>query len=205
MPSVGSLVPWMLLTLAALLLIRHLVARCRRARPAPAPPSRGGRRAERFELPLPEAESRTAPRPGQAGNAMAAALRRAVDDAVPPPAPGEVVPHDDGEIKELMDAVLRKVNAGPEDLRLSLVSYEDVRKTVDRSRTIRYELTANVYSRQRTMSSVIAASVDVAADGVMYVRSLRPLVQPDAGGPAPSNADGFQGSFVAFQPAVAPF
>lgn len=181
------------LALAALALWRRLA---RRAAPAPAPAAP----RERF---VPRGPG-TAPRPGDAGP-FADALRRAVDPVVPPPVPGEAVQHDDAEVKGVLEAVLRRVNAGGRaDLRL--VSFEGVRKSVDRFKTVRYEVTMHAYSRARTTALAVDVEADVSAENTMYVRSLKTRGgAKDAGGAAPSNGIGFEDRFAAFEPAVAPF
>ena len=165
-------------------------------RPAPAPKPRG-RRRERYT----QAGVRAVPKPGD-NSPLTPALSKAIDRAVPAPTAGEAVPHDEREVRGVMEGVLRRVN-NTSDMQLALVSVDSVLKTVDRFKTLRYEANINVYSKSKSMASKLAASVDVTASGKTYVRELRVHgAAKDVGGAAASNGVGFEEKYAEFEPAV---
>lgn len=176
-------------------------ARNRSAAPRPAAPRpRKERRKERYTQG--GLGHNPATRPSADNSPLTPALSKAIDRAVPAPAAGEAVPHDEQEVRGVMEAVLRRVNA-KSDLQLALVSVESVRKTVDQYKTLRYEGDINVYSRSKAMASKLMAYVDVTADGKTYVRDLRVHgAAKHAGGAAASNGVGFEEKYAEFEPAV---
>ncbi len=168
--------------------------RGRRAVPVPAA---APRRKERYTQRL----DRNPP-PPEDSSPLTPALSRAVDRVVPAPSAGEAVPHDDGEVRGLMQGVLARVN-DRSDLQLTLVSVDSVRKTVDRFKTLKYEANVNVYSKSKSMASKLAASVDVTSGGRTYVRELRVQgAAKDVGGAAASNGIGFEETYAKFEPAL---
>jgi len=144
------------------------------------------------------------PRPSQ-DSPLSALLARAVDVAVPMPSSGEAVPHDQQEVKALFTKVLDRVNAKNPGLAIALVSVDNVRKTVDQYKSIRYEAELTVYAKARNITSKVAAAADLASDGTLFVRALKVhgAERDDADAQVkPSNGIGTEEQYAAFEPAV---
>jgi hypothetical protein len=181
---------WLLLALAAVLALTWRRTDRLEAR-APAAPAAPVERTYAVQPPAPGA-----------GSPLAGVLALAVDPAVPPPSPGEEVPHDDEEARAILEAVLRRVN-GLAPVNLGLVDVESVQKTVDGYKTLRYEIVAGVYSRSRNVAAKVQASVDVTAEGTMYVRKLAARgAEDDPSEVAPSNGVGGLERYAPFEPAL---
>lgn len=143
------------------------------------------------------------PKAPEAAHPLGAALAKAVDLAVPAPTPGEAVPFEDREVKDVVNAVLGRVNARS-GLDLVLVSVDSVHKTVDRDKTLSYAADALVFSKAKAMGAKVTVAADVTARDTLYVRTLRVHGSArDSGGAAPANAPGAR--YAAFEPAVASF
>lgn len=145
------------------------------------------------------------PKPPVDNSPLTPHLLKAVDPAVPAPAAGEAVPHDEQEVRRLMAGVLQRVNDKSPGLQLHLVAVDSVRKSVDRFKTLKYEAHLDVYSKSKNIAAKLVAAVDLTAGGKMYVRELRVhggAARDDKSGAAPSNGVGFEEKYAAFQPAV---
>ncbi|NBU16823.1 MAG: hypothetical protein EBS48_07395, partial [Actinobacteria bacterium] len=113
------------------------------------------------------------------------------------------VPFEDREVKDVVNAVLGRVNARS-GLDLVLVSVDSVHKTVDRDKTLSYAADALVFSKAKAMGAKVTVAADVTARDTLYVRTLRVHGSArDSGGAAPANAPGAR--YAAFEPAVASF
>lgn len=144
------------------------------------------------------------PKPGR-GSPLAPALAKATDAAasLPSMAPGDTLPHDAREVQGVLAQVLRRINVRTPSLRLELVSFDNVTKTVDGYKTIRYVMDANVYSRTRNVASKITAAVDVTSSGKMYVRDLAVHgADRDTVWVAPSNGPGTEEPHAPFEPVL---
>lgn len=133
---------------------------------------------------------------------LSPALARVVDPVVPMPTAGEALPYDHEEVRSLFEGVVARVNAKTPGLGLALVSFENVRKTVDQYKAIKYEADLTVYAKARNITSKVVAAVDVTAKGMIYVRTLKvPGAAKDTGVVA-SNGPGTEEQYAAFEPAV---
>jgi hypothetical protein len=144
------------------------------------------------------------PKPGR-GSPLAPALARAVDAAgsLPPMAPGDTMPHDSQEVKEMLAHVVRRINVRQPALALELVSFDNVVKTVDGYKTIRYVADANVYAKTKNVASKITVAVDLTATGKMYIRDLAVHgATKDTAWVTPSNGPGTEERYASFEPAL---
>jgi len=129
-------------------------------------------------------------------------LARAIDLAVPAPSPGEAVPYDTQEVKDVINTVLARVN-GRSGLDLVLVSMDAVHKTVDRFKTLSYSADVVVYSKAKALGAKLTAAVDVTSRGTLYVKVLRVHGSArDSSGATPANADGGLEQYAPFTPAI---
>lgn len=137
---------------------------------------------------------------------LAPYLDKAVDRLVPAAvgAGGQSLPHDDEEIKLVLSRVVHRINARSPDLQLTLVSFDNVKKSVDAYKSLRYEADMQVHSVTKMFSSRVAAQVEVTSGGKEYVRSLRVQnAKADTDGPAPSGGSiAAHERYAAFEPAV---
>jgi hypothetical protein len=96
-----------------------------------------------------------------------------VDRSLPASAAGQHVPHDAQEIRGLLVRVVGRINARHPGLRLSLVSFDNVKKTLDAYKTLRYDADVHVHSAAKAFSSRLTVGVDVTPDGKEFIRALR--------------------------------
>lgn len=105
---------------------------------------------------------------------LAAHLAKAVDTGIPAAsiAGGEDVPFSNDEVRGVLRRVIDRVNALNRGLDLALISFDNVHKTVDAYKTLKYEADAQVHSVSRMYSSRFTAEVDISPKNAMYIRAL---------------------------------
>lgn len=132
-------------------------------------------------------------------------LRKVVDAAVPMAAPtATALPHDQTEVKSVLERVVQRVNAATPGLDLALVSFDNVRKAIDTYKNLKYEADMDVFSKRRGFGSKVAAAVDITADGKQYVRTLKVhgAQRDDGTGAMPFDDNLARQEYAAFEPAV---
>lgn len=156
--------------------------------------------------------------PAQWRNPLAGALRAAVD-AVPPAllaasveAGGSEVLLDAGETREVAELVVRRIDAAVPQARLALIGVESARKTVDRYKTVQYDLVVNLHAAgagTTGMGARVAATV-LLAKNAAYVQRLTvdgdpadPSAAAAAAASGPLPASGLaETAYAEFRPAI---
>lgn len=198
---------WALVALswAALALSRGILARRGAARGGA--PAKEGYVPQGIDFDRVDTKVAVLPTPGSQASVspLAPFLDRAVDAAVPAVGAGQSVPHDADEVKGVLARVVNRINARSPGLDLVLVSFDNVKKTIDAYKNLRYEADMQVHTVRRGYSSRVSAAVDVSPGGKEYVRSLKVHnAAPDAAGPRAA-ADPHIASherYATFEPAV---
>lgn len=84
---------------------------------------------------------------------------------------GTPMQYADGEIEEIVKAVLRRINARGETL--TLLSVTSASKTVDAFKTVAYEITALAFEPKANFGLALEMSVLVPVTNKVYIKSLR--------------------------------
>lgn len=138
---------------------------------------------------------------------LAPHLARAVDVGAPAAstAGGEDVPFSNDEVREVLRRVVARINGVNKGLDLALVSFDNVRKTVDAYKTLRYEADAQVHSVAQMYSSRFTATVDITSSNAMYIRglSVHSAAKDTSGVAAGTAALAAHERYAPFEPAVA--
>lgn len=134
---------------------------------------------------------------------LAKHLTGVADASTPPMAPGEPMAWSKAEIERVADRVVARINAKSPGLGLVLVSFDNVKKTVDAYKTVRYEVDVQVHSMTKMYSSRLTAKVDVSSSGKEYLRevSLHNARLDDSKIESVSSISGLE-TYAAFEPAV---
>lgn len=153
------------------------------------------------EVFVPRYHHDTIPRPGD-GSPLSQAFEAVVEPVPPgPPLSGQPFPYTEAEVSRVVDVVARRVNAHDPGLKVSVLSVDAVRKTVDAYKTARYEAVLSIYSKGRNVASKASVVVDLAPGGSVHIRALRvhAAAAPDNAGALP-----FEGapSFSSFDPVL---
>ena len=117
---------------------------------------------------------------------VVAALARAIDTAIPEHLvasalqPGQLVPYDATEVRDLAKGVLGRVGG----LDLELVEVDATSKTVDASKNLTYVMTMNTYSGKMNIGIKLVATLIVPPTNQVYLAALKTYnSQPAEGGP----------------------
>lgn len=131
---------------------------------------------------------------------VVAALARAVDSAIPEHLvasalqPGQLVPYDATEVRDLAKGVLGRVSG----LDLALIEVDATSKTVDASKNLTYVMTMNTYSGKMNIGIKLVATLIVPPTNRVYLAALKTYnSQPEEGGPV--------GAGLGDAPELAPF
>lgn len=152
---------------------------------------------------LKDNQATQATKPIQDTSPLTPYLQRVLDSAVPASAAGESVPYTEDEVRALLLRVVQRINARTPDLQLVLVGFDNVTKTVDAYKTLRYEADVQVHSSAKMYSSRLTAGVDVGSDGKEYIRELRVhSAMKDTSAIKGSNAIGSHDNYAVFEPVV---
>jgi hypothetical protein len=201
---------WVLAVLAAAALLAAAAAYTRGWRPAEAYSSHlKASGTYRRKAPRPAATAAAAGPKSAAGPRSASPLSpylaKALDGMVPAATAAESVPYTDDEVRGLLTRVVGRVNARSPGLDLFLVSFDNVKKTIDAYKTLRYEADVQVHSKARMYSSRLTAVVDVSSAGREYVRDLRVHAAALPGAAdvrAASEVAAASDAYATFEPAV---
>jgi hypothetical protein len=122
---------------------------------------------------------------------VVAALARAIDANVPEHLvasalqPGQLVPYDATEVRDLARGVLARVR----DLDLDLLEVDATSKTVDAAKNLTYVMTLNTYSAKMNIGVKLVATLIVPPTNQVYLAALKTYnSQPDAGNAGPVGA-----------------
>ena len=147
------------------------------------------------------------PRPGDPAP-LAMPLAKAVDaGARGPPATAVDAPFTADEVRAVLATVVDRINARTPGLALALVSFDNVRKSVDAYKTVAYSADAMLHSPSqgaRGVTSKVTVAVDVDSRGTHVVRglSVHNAGAVDPASPAPAGPLAALETHARFEPAV---
>lgn len=135
---------------------------------------------------------------------VVAALAQAIDTAIPEHLvasalqPGQLVPYDAVEVRDLAKGVLSRVTG----LDLELVEVDAASKTVDASKNLTYVMTMNTYSGKMNIGIKLVATLIVPPTNQVYLAALKTYNSaPEQGGPVGAGPDDVP-ELAPFEPAV---